>query len=201
MSADLQIAFLSGVQDGFHAVGNAPDALKSCTDHAWSVCGQIVRVAWSAEQFPVPYSPGEAPQSLDPCPACMWEVAARTDTLEAVLATLGDPLAHDVATAILNEAHRDLALDDPAVLQLLTAVTRHSPALLVAEDCAEGDCDHPSGEHPGQREACRACSLQDGSWAGEWDGQYRPECTIPSPCAPLLALAASFGVAVPGSTP
>lgn len=199
MSTDLKTAFLAGVQDEWHAIEAGP--LGACTDHAWSLCGQIVRVAWTAEQFPVPYSPGEPPQSHDPCPACMWEVAARTDTFEAVLATLADPLAHDTAAAILNQASQGLdddhaQFDDDHALQLLAAVTRHAGVTLAAEDCSDGTCDHGDGECPTAR-ACAACSLQAGPWAGEWEGQYLAECTIPAPCAPLLAIAATYGAAAP----
>jgi hypothetical protein len=45
--------------------------------------------------------------------------------------------------------------------------------------------------------ACQACSLQAGSWAGEWEGQYAVECTIPAPCGVLTALAEYFKVESP----
>jgi hypothetical protein len=185
--------FLTGVQDGWHAieaVNLRPADWPGCHSHAWSACDTIVRLAKDEIQ---PYRPDDIPVSHDPCPACRWIVAARTGTLDAALAAL-PPLAHDIAAAILNEAARDEGRepDDPRAMQLLAFASRHAPAALVAEECSEGGCDHGGG-CPGTS-ACRACSLQAGSWAGEWEGQYLDECTIPAPCAPLLALAAHYGV-------
>jgi hypothetical protein len=104
-----------------------------------------------------------------------------------------------VAAAILAraaEGERDA--DDGHVLQLLTAVSRHEPARLVAEGCAEDDCDHEPGECPADS-GCPACSLQAGPWAHDFEGLYLPECTIPAPCGPLLAIAGHYGVQVPGA--
>ena len=127
------------------------------------------------------------------CPACRWIVAARTGSLDSTLALLADPLGQRIARGILRRAAMDEKdPDDPETMHLLAAVSRHSPVGLVAEECSEGDCDH-DGRCPSTH-ACRACSLQAGSWAGEWEGQYMDECTIPAPCAPLLALAAHYGV-------
>jgi hypothetical protein len=202
-SADASPRFLTGAHHGWHAIDASPYN-AGCTAHAWSACGEIVRLAKCELQ---PYDPLTVPVSHDPCPACRWTVAARTGTLDAALAELKNPLANEVAAAILNEACRDRLdddgdspLDDPQMLHLLAAVSRHAPVLLLSEACAEGDCGH--GEFLcGERYACRACSLQAGSWAGEWEGQYLEECTILAPCAPLLALAAHYGVAPGGSGP
>jgi hypothetical protein len=199
--------FLTGVLNGWHAVETRaldPETnTPGCAAHAWSVCDKLVRVAKDEYQ---PYDPAVVPGSYDPCQACLWTVAARTGTLDAALARLADPLAHDTAAAILNEfarLHADLddahLMDDPATLQLVVQVARHAPVLLVTEECAEGECDHlgaggpPCADCPGSL-ACRACSLQEGSWAGEWEGMYRTECTIPAPCAVLLRIAEHFGV-------
>lgn len=192
--------FLVGVQRGWHAIDPASIAFQGgphgCLTHAAALCGYVVRVARGELQ---PYRPGEPPVSHDQCPACRWTVAARTGTLAAAVAELADPLAVDVACAILDKACRDLLenehleLDDPALIQLLAHVSRHEPGRIVGEECAEGSCGHPEGQCPG-RDACRACSLQAGSWAGEREGQFRDECTILSPCGPLLAAAAHFGV-------
>lgn len=200
MSADLETALIAGVQDGWHAIeplGVRMGGWLGCNDHASALCGATVRIARDENDAERPYSPGEPPQSHDPCPACMWEVAARTDTFEAVLATLADPLAHEVATAILNDAliaeGTAGPFDNDHALQVLTAVTRHCPVQLVEEGCGEGDCDHEDGECPSSP-ACRACSLQAGPWAHSWEGQYMDECTIAAPCAPLLAIAAHYGL-------
>ena len=114
------------------------------------------------------YDPDTYPAKWDPCPQCRWTVAAMTGTFEAALASLKDPRARAVALAILAKPGEDDP-EDPAVIQLLAAVSRHAPVSLVAEECAEGDCEHVAaggkpGECPG-RLACRACSLQAGDWA------------------------------------
>jgi hypothetical protein len=192
--------FLAGVlTDGWHAVDPASRPGAACRWHSVALCGAIVRIARGDLQ---PYRPAEPPVSHDRCPACRWTVAAKTGTLHEALAELADPLAVDVAAAILDKACRDLldddeaTLDGPALIQLLAHVSRHEPGRLVGEECAEGACGHPEGQCPG-RDACRACSLQAGSWAGEREGQFRDECTILSPCGPLLAAAAHYGVEVP----
>jgi hypothetical protein len=188
--------FLAGVApDGLHAIGvGALLALAGCTAHAWAVCGTLVQPVAGGQR----YEPAAVPWPA--CPECRWMAAARTNTQAAALAAMGDPLAQAVAAAILVRARdegRDL--DDARALQLLAHVSRHEPARLVDEGCAEGDHDgHEPGQCPG-RDACRACSLQAGSWAGEREGQFLGECTILSPCGPLLALAAHFAVAVPGA--
>jgi hypothetical protein len=196
--------FLVGVQQSWHAIDPASVPLqgRAVCNHALALCGAIVRIARADLQL---YRPGEWPVAYDRCPECRWIVAARTGTLHEALDELADPLANAVAAAILDKACRDLleddgrTLDDPQVIQLLACVSRHEPARLVYEGCAEGDHDgHEAGQCPG-RDACAACSLQAGSWAGEWEGQFLDECTIVSPCGPLLALAAHFAVEVPGA--
>lgn len=189
--------FLAGVQHEWHAIDPLavrPPGFPGCHAHAGALCGDIVRIARDDLQ---PYRPGEPPQSFAPCPACRWEVAATTNTQAAALVAMSDRLAQSVAAAILvwaRDEGRDL--DDGRTLQLLAHVSRHEPVLLTAEGCAEGDCDHEDGQCPGNL-ACQACSLQASGWAGEWEGTYLDECTIPAPCGVLLAIAAHYGVQVP----
>jgi hypothetical protein len=192
--------FQVGVQHGWHAID--PKWLgPGCMVHSPALCGAIVRIARDDLQ---PYRPAEPPVSLDRCPACRWTAAARTGTLHEALAELADPLASAVAAAILDRACRELledderTLDDPRTIQLLAHASRHEPGALLAEECAEGSCGHPDGGCE-FRDGCAACSLQSGSWAGEREGQFLDECTVLSPCGPLLALAAHFGVEVPGA--
>jgi hypothetical protein len=197
MGTDTMPGFLLGVHKGWHAIEDG-SLRPGCTAHAWSLCAEPVRMALDEDEVPRPYDVTTVPGSYNPCPACRWIAAARTGTLEAVLATLSDPLAHGVAAVILRDAARDYEDDDdPRVMQLLTAVSRHAPVDLLSEGCAEGDCEHEDGRCPA-RQGCRACSLQAEGWGGEWEGQYLDECTITSPCAPLLALAKHYGVEVPG---
>lgn len=178
--------FLAGVQDGWHAIDPAGIDLR-CELHDWALCGAVVRRAEDERQ---PYDPAAFPVSLDPCPDCRWMVAAATGTFDAALAELRDPLAHAIAAKILAwhaEGEPENAHDGD-MLQLLAAVSRHAPVELVTEECADGECDHsPCPVRP----ACRACSLQAGP---SQEGQYRSECTIPAPCAVLLALAKSVEV-------
>lgn len=196
-AAEVGLGFLTGVQNGWHAIDSAPfGAAAECGEHAWALCGAIVRVAGAKYQ---PYDPYGYPVLHDRCPACFWTVAAGSGTLDAAVARLADPsggrcLEQEITAAIVAQ-HRAGEEHDPAgaaVIQLLAAVSAHAPVALLCEACSEGECDH-EGSCP-SRTACRACSLQDGSWAGEWQGGFRDECTIEAPCAVLLALAASAGV-------
>lgn len=189
--------FVTGVHRGWHAIDAAGP--RYCPDHAGAECGEIVRPARLDDGSPRPWDPSEYPAAFDPCPECTWHVAAVTGFFTPAFALLRKVpslmLAHDTAMAILDANRKGCGdSDDPAMLQLLAAVTRHAPSALVAIGCAEGDCGHPDGQCPTTATACRQCSLRDGPWAGEYEGQYRPECTIPAPCAPLLAIAEHFGV-------
>lgn len=159
-------------------------------------------------------------RGVGPCPECAWIVAGEAGELDlqvqalvasaadyAVLARLmPDPMIAVTAAAMLVEAalsgHAEEEFDHPATIQLLAAITRHAPVILVPEDCAERSCEHytdtceeGSGQpwewaNPEAAVACAECSLQDGQWAGECEGRYRSECTITAPCAVLTALAA-----------
>jgi hypothetical protein len=201
--------YLTGVQDGWHAIDPA-GVRMNCGLHHWAVCGKPARMALVDDgSVPRPYDPAAYPVKWDPCPDCSWSVAARTGDLDAAVAALapsGDDLAALLAISprlpmlanltagaiVAAAADDDAEPDDPATLHLLAAVSRHAPVLLASEACTDGECGH-HGRCPGPA-ACRACSLQAGDWAGEWQGQYMRECTIPAPCAVLLALAVHFGV-------
>jgi hypothetical protein len=210
--------YLTGVAGDWHAVAHA-DAGQTAKwfgrEVTYAVCGKLTRLSL---RHPA-YDPGSRPVSFQPCAECMWIVASARGELAAeverlmpgnedreILARLiPDPLIAVTAAAMIVEAAtagRDGAtLDDPATIQLLAAISRHAPAILVPEDCAEGSCEHyPPGydplsgkgfecSRPQASAACAACSLQAGPWAGEWEGTFRYECKVPAPCAPLLALA------------
>jgi hypothetical protein len=210
--------FLTGVSDRWHAIHRA-DAEWAVRQHGkdpavHAACGKLARLA---RAWPV-YGE-DRPRWLHRCPECAWTVAAETGDLDqqlqalippaadhAVLARLlSDPLIAVTAAARLVEAvtsgHADYDPDHPAVIQLLAAITRHAPVILVPEDCAEGTCGHcedaaetGGGQprecpRPDAAAACAECSLQAGQWAGEWEGQYLSECTITAPCPVLTALA------------
>lgn len=201
------VPYLTGVGRGWHAV-SLPSMEYLRTGPADSVafaeCGELVRVAPEVGA----YNRADVPVSHDPCQACAWTVAAQTGTLEreagllvptgndlaALTRVLPDPvLAAKIARAIL--AAPDWEPGHPADVQLLATVAAHAPVLLLPEGCAEGDCEHGDEcDYPEASAGCKACSLQAGSWAGEWEGQFREECQIPAPCRVLLALAEHAGV-------
>jgi hypothetical protein len=203
------VPFLIGVGRGtWHAVGR--ESLKylrtgSADSVAFAECGELVRVAPKFRG----YKRGSRPVTYGPCHLCAWTVAAAggreameaeadrlrptSDTLPAFDAVMADPfIAVNACRAVLAAAaaptgHYDL--EHGATLQMLAAIARHAPVLLVGEACSEGEGSH-RGPCPGTA-ACQACSLQDGEWAGEWAGHYRRECTIQAPCAVLSRLAES----------
>jgi len=209
-------AYLIGVHQGWHAVTQFAlkytAAMSSGTRIAYAECGALVRVSKHG-----PYRRGGFPVMHDPCIECAWAVAGETGQLDEeirrlmpsnedreVFTRLGvDPLTAVTAATMLAEAarsgHGDYGADHPATIQMLAMITRHAPVILVPEDCAEGSCEHyPPGydpltgkgfecPRPEASAACAACSLQAGSWAGEWEGRY--ELGIPAPCAVLTRLA------------
>ncbi len=180
----------------------------------YAVCGQLAQLtsAW-------PVYGENWPHGLRRCPECAWTVAGVAGDLDGqmqalipsaadhtILARLiPDPLIAVTAAAMLTEAatsgHADYEFDHPGTIHLLAAITRHAPVILTPEGCAEGSCEHypddyepDSGQawecsRPEASVACAQCSLQAGPWAGEWEGQYLSECTIPAPCPVLTALA------------
>ena len=187
------VPFLTGIGSGdWHAIPK--DALAYALEGpaysvAFAACGQLVRVA---AKFGA-YNRGTTPVTYHPCQQCAWTVAAEGG-MPAIEAEIGrlPSLAGDTCRAILGRARNedaDYEPDHPATIQLLAAVAAHAPVDLVSEECADGECEHADGEHPSGAAACLACSLVVGDWAGEWDGQLRPECIIKAPCAVLLALA------------
>jgi hypothetical protein len=204
------VPYLTGVGRGWHAIDlPSMDYLRTgpADSVAFAVCGELVRVAPRSGA----YNRGDVPVTYGPCQMCAWTVAAATGTLEQEIArlepkgnelaalarVLPDPmLAAKICRAILTEP--DWEPGHPASIQLLAKVAVHRPVLLLPEGCAEGDCGHITDDaecsYPDAAVGCKACSLQTGSWAGEWEGQFREECTIPAPCAVLLALAKYAGV-------
>jgi hypothetical protein len=147
------------------------------------------------------------------CHECAWAAAIRVGTLDAELARLGradrtqtdpalmeapEPLAARVARAIVaakSAPGADCELDHPATVQLLGAVSAHAPTRLIAEECAEGGCEHPGAQPcPTVAVACLTCSQLTGGWAGEWEGMCMPECTVAAPCEVLRTLAAHYGI-------
>jgi hypothetical protein len=146
------------------------------------------------------------------CSRCAWVVALDQDCADEELAALTPTVAEEsayvrllpdptlllrVCRAILTarQAEDGYDADSPRWAQLLGHVTAHRPVVLVPHDCAGGDCDHDDPAEclaVGVALACQACSVQAGSWAGEWQGQY--ELTVPAPCSVLSAMATAFGV-------
>jgi hypothetical protein len=203
------VPFLTGVGQGtWHAIGR--ESLKylrtgSADSVAFAECGELVRVAPKFGE----YNRDSRPVTYRPCHLCAWTVAAAggraameaeadrlrptSDTLPALDAVMADSfIAVNACRAVLAAAVAPSGhynLEHGATLQMLTAIARHAPVLLVGEKCSEGGCSH-RGPCRGIA-ACQACSLQDGEWAGEWAGHYRPECTIQAPCAVLTRLAES----------
>lgn len=135
-------------------------------------------------------------------------------TADALARTGADPmLVSRICQAILAAASDDehkYELDHPAVVQLLAYATAHQPVLLVAEACSSGECEGhaaevqrsefsagggaASCEYPDAEAACGACSLLAGGWAGEWEGDPPPECTVAAPCGILTTLARHYKV-------
>ncbi len=201
------VPFLTGIgSSDWHAIPK-PSIAYVLTGTAYSVafaaCGELVRVA---PKFGA-YDRGKSPVTYSPCQPCAWIVAAAggmaalqveaarlgptSDELDRLARLLPDPLlAVNACKAILAEFEDDDEPGNPATLQLLATIAAHAPALLVSEECGDGDCEHDEGTCPSSTVACIACSLVVGDWAGEWQGQLRPECTVKAPCAVLLALAA-----------
>jgi hypothetical protein len=186
------VPYLTGVGHGWHAVSRESLAyLRTgpADSVAFAECGELVRVA---PKFGA-YNRADVPVSNDPCHICAFTVAAAggMPALQAEVDRL-PAFAADICRAILTEP--DWEPRGPASIQLLAKVAAHAPALRLREECADRDCEHEGGICPSDGAVCAACSLLAGDWAGEWQGQLREECTIPAPCAVLLALAKYAGV-------
>lgn len=179
-----------------------------------SVCGTPVTIArwWGQFRRDNPYL-----TARDLCPFCTWDVALEQDTtvdeltaltptgqqLEAMQRLMPDPLLLvKICQQILTNAEEERGYDSdhPIWVQLLGHATAHRPSLLLAEGCADGDCEHDGDEDCCYRYsttvACPTCSIWAGPWAGEWAGLS--ECVVAAPCAVLPAMADHYGV--PGVT-
>ena len=128
----------------------------------------------------------------------MWWEAIRTDTLPAAIARLAEPPQRALAVALVEAilaaaAHGGDGVDHPGTVELLAAVTAHAGEALIAGDCAENECDHPTDTGcPVTVVACRACSVIATGWAGEWEGRYAVEATVVTPCSLLTTMAAHY---------
>lgn len=142
----------------------------------------------------------------DMCPDCAWRHALETDTVTALLAVLqpsepeqarltdllGEPaLAVRVCETLLRDYDLDEGVSDELV-QLLAHATRHTPMLLVDEECTGDSCDHDTDAqcYADSSAACGTCSVRVGGWAGEWEGQFATQCTVTAPCSALTTLLA-----------
>ena len=202
------VPYLTGVGRGWHAI-DLPSMgyLRTgpADSVAFAVCGELVRVAPRSGA----YNRSDVPVSNDPCHVCAFTVAAAggesalqaeinrlrptSDEIPALSRLMPDPfLAVNICRAIAAEP--DWEPGHPASIQLLATVAAHRPVLRLREECADRGCEHEGGVCPSDGAVCAACSLLAGDWAGEWRGQLREECTIPAPCAVLLALAKYAGV-------
>lgn len=207
-------AFLTGIGGGdWHAI-KAEAMTYALTGPAYSVafaaCGELVRVSGKNGA----YDRTTTPVTFHPCQACAWTVAAaggeagllaeaarlcpEGDELRMLERSVPDPmLSWNACRMVIAEAVSEDGrgeVDHPEVIQLLAAIAAHSPVILMREECADGECEHPAGNHPASSAGCAACSLQAADWAGEWAGQFM--CVIPAPCAVLTALAAQAEAAL-----
>lgn len=195
--------YLTGGADehGWHAVARAVAewyAPRYGRHLTRAVCGRLIGRADK-------YGPWNPVTFSDPCPDCTWTVAAATDRLDEANERLVPPnkdrdtlaklipnpvIAAEAAAMIIDAASAQNGELGPADIQLLAVISRHRPVLLYSEECAEGFCDGEHGDGPGcpASVACKPCSQQLGAWAGEWEGTFRSEVTIPAPCAVLTAL-------------
>lgn len=209
---------IGGNNTGKHAVSHER-AVAALTQprgdrgpHARTVCGEDAAVVPTWGSFEAA-NPKFASYLTGRCPHCAWQVAFEqhieqdelaalapaADELPALTRLLPDPqLAVRICEAIL--ADRSCDPDHPHKARLLAHATAHAPVLLLPEDCAEGSCDHGGGNgaricnYPDAAIGCAACSVTAGSWAGEWEGQYAPECTVTAPCDVLRTLARYYAV-------
>ena len=198
----------------WHAVERTvpPRAGEGTAVRAFAMCGEPVTVAVTFSPF------DDALRDRDPggvCLECVWTVAVRTGTESHELAWLrahDQPLVAAAAAAILTAADTGLdtagnrvgsghGRDHPATVQLLTVVAAHAPVKLVDLECTDQCCDHRPDPCPVTATACPVCSVRAGGWAGEMEGIFEPECTIPSPCEVLRTLAGHFGVSLPVPAP
>lgn len=200
--------FTADGQGEWHAVrrGDAVLAVPWQDRHVTrSACGNLAFL----EAGLGAYDRDSGPASVRPCPECAWTAAAESGTLDrevrrlvpapadqVTLARLiPDPVTAATAAAALTAAltrrpGRVEDEDDRHLIQVLGTLSRHAPVLLIAGACQEGSCGCPGDDHDATA-ACAGCSLQAGSWAGDYEGEYLAECLVPAPCQPLLLLAAA----------
>jgi hypothetical protein len=175
--------------------------------HVTAECGTPVMLARRWGPF---HRGNEHVSGGDVCGHCAWTVAVHQGTtgaeltaitptgaeLAAMKRLMPDPLlavriCQHLLTAMQEEREYDAG--HPRWPQLLGHATAHRPRVLVGEGCT-GDCDHPDAAacySASDTVACDTCSIQVGSWAGEWEGMY--ECFVPAPCAVLPAMATRYG--------
>jgi len=207
-SAPAKVApFVAGIDPGTgtHAVPHdyAVRALAEGAGESGALCGR--RVLLATRIGAGAFDRATLPAWATVCPYCAWAVAASTGAgaiereLDALTPTgakrdvleqlLEDALVvRHLCEAILAAAQQPGADGlDAAVIELLAHASAHIPVQLWPRDCAAEECHHSPGACP-CAVACAACSLQAGSWAGEQEGTYRPECTITAPCQVLATL-------------
>lgn len=201
-----------------HAIAQRFAAIQR--SHVGTVCGTMASIARSWGEF---VRGNEHIDRHQLCPECAWLVALehgtadnelarrrpRNEYLAALRRCLPDPLLYVRVIERLLELARENDTDHDEVARLLGHVTVHQPTLLMGEDCTD-NCEHDSeddcyGDEP--TVVCLECSVLNGSWAGEWEGQVH--IAVP-PCGVLAAVAAHYGVleqpcvcgepALPGTT-
>ncbi|SLH38555.1 Uncharacterised protein [Mycobacteroides abscessus subsp. massiliense] len=178
---------------------------------AQAVCGMSVKVIGAWEHF----RPGSRFLSRNRCVHCGWilaihgaasmqqEIASYAGAAEdrpAFAAAGIDPgLLRRLFEAILAEYDGDCQDEEPGPGQLsslLAHAGRHTPVVLTCEECAEPDGQDVANavdrQHRCSSIVCMACTLTAGSWAGEWEGQIRSECTVAWPCSVIGVLARSY---------
>lgn len=198
-------AFAIGIStssDPLHAV--RARRLGGPRDWAPTVCGAKSTIARKWGEF---VRGNEILDRHALCPQCAWLVALENGTADqelalrtptgAVLAALQrcvpDPLLYVRTAQRLLELAVDAETEHDTTAAFLGHITKHKPTLLMGEDCTE-NCEHDSedecyGDTP--TVVCLECSVLNGSWAGEWEGQV----FIPvPPCGVLPAVAAHYNV-------
>ena len=181
----------------------------SARSHVPTVCGTIATLARNRGEF---VRGNEFVDRGTLCGECAWFVALEHGTTDrelalrtpadAVLRALQrsglDPLLYVRTARRLLELAVDAETEHDTTAAFLGHITKHKPTLLIGEDCAE-NCEHDSedecyGDTP--TVVCLECSVLNGSWAGEWEGQV----FIPvPPCGVLPAVAAHYEVEVVAS--
>ncbi|PZS30209.1 MAG: hypothetical protein DLM59_11525 [Pseudonocardiales bacterium] len=206
-------AFMIGVDAAGRHVVPAADALLAIATSeqhpiTGAACGARVIVARKWGQYHRNHPVLKSDDRL--CPTCVWSAALATGrleqeldalrprdiTLQVMVQLLPDPqILPRLCRSIIDQLGVD-EQDHPRLIEVLAHATAHRPVLLLPEECGDGECDHQRCTGTDGVLACPACSLLAGGWAGEWEGQYQPECTIAAPCQVLTTLAASYGINV-----